>query len=85
MSVPGIPPSQCTNDYMPWYLCRTHLRIHNPDRLPHSVHQYLAPSRPTPIIVLGMLAPFIDPDIHDVAGRYRDICLIMEEFHLRTG
>ncbi|KAI5659503.1 hypothetical protein M9H77_28296 [Catharanthus roseus] len=36
-SVPTIPPSWCTDDYMPWFLPRTHPRIQNPERLPCGV------------------------------------------------
>ncbi|KAI5671968.1 hypothetical protein M9H77_12332 [Catharanthus roseus] len=36
-NVLALPPSRCTDDYMPWFLPRTHLRIQNPKRLPRSV------------------------------------------------
>ncbi|KAI5663107.1 hypothetical protein M9H77_22430 [Catharanthus roseus] len=33
----AIPPSRCTDDYMPWFLPCIHPRIQNPDRLPPGV------------------------------------------------
>ncbi|KAI5682920.1 hypothetical protein M9H77_04148 [Catharanthus roseus] len=36
-SIYTLPPSRCTDDYMSWFLPRTHPRIQNPDRLPCGV------------------------------------------------
>lgn len=70
MIVPPIPPSQYRHNYMSWFLHRTHLWIRNLDRLPHGF-QYPIPGRASPVIVLDMLASFIDPDTHDIFERYK--------------
>ncbi|KAI5640719.1 hypothetical protein M9H77_00224 [Catharanthus roseus] len=80
-SVPAIPPSRCTHDYMSWFIHRTHPRIQNPDKLPRVV-QYLTPGRPSPLVVLNMITPFIDPDTTDESMMYKQICRIMKDFYL---
>ncbi|KAI5649159.1 hypothetical protein M9H77_35164 [Catharanthus roseus] len=37
-SVPAIPPSACTNDYMQWFLPRSHQRIQNPLNIPRGFY-----------------------------------------------
>ncbi|KAI5663198.1 hypothetical protein M9H77_22521 [Catharanthus roseus] len=36
-SVPVVPPSRCNDNYMSWFLSRSHPRIQNPKRLPRGV------------------------------------------------
>ncbi|KAI5682870.1 hypothetical protein M9H77_04098 [Catharanthus roseus] len=67
-SILAIPLSQCIDDYMPWFLPRTHPRIQNPDRLPRSVQlPTIAPI--TPHILLDMVARELDRDDIDDATK----------------
>ncbi|KAI5652619.1 hypothetical protein M9H77_29806 [Catharanthus roseus] len=60
-SIPAIPPSRCTDDYMPWFLPRTHLWIQNPDRFPRGVQlPTIAPI--TLNVLLDMVARDLDRD-----------------------
>ncbi|KAI5676391.1 hypothetical protein M9H77_07341 [Catharanthus roseus] len=72
-NIPVIPPSRCTDDYMPWFLSRTHLSIQNPDRLPRSVQlPTIAPI--TPHVLLDMVARELDrDDINDATSRASDM------------
>ncbi|KAI5654466.1 hypothetical protein M9H77_31653 [Catharanthus roseus] len=45
-SVPTIPPSACTDDYMQWFLPRSHPRIQNPLNIPHGFHVPADPPMP---------------------------------------
>ncbi|KAI5663639.1 hypothetical protein M9H77_22962 [Catharanthus roseus] len=64
-SIPAIPPSRCTDDYMPWFLPRTHPRIQNPCKLPRGIQMpTIAPI--TPQVLLDMVARELDRnDIND--------------------
>ncbi|KAI5658820.1 hypothetical protein M9H77_27613 [Catharanthus roseus] len=67
-NIPAIPPSGCTDDYMPWFLPRTHPRIQNPDRLPRGVQlPTIAPI--TPHVLLDMVARELDRDDIDDATK----------------
>ncbi|KAI5675585.1 hypothetical protein M9H77_06535 [Catharanthus roseus] len=70
-NIPAIPPSRYTDDYMPWFLPRTHPRIQNPDRLPHSLQlPTIAPI--TPHVLLDMVARELDSDdIDDTTKVFR--------------
>ncbi|KAI5650633.1 hypothetical protein M9H77_36638 [Catharanthus roseus] len=46
ISVLAIPPSACTNDYMQWFLPRSHPRIQNPLNIPHGFYVPVDPSMP---------------------------------------
>ncbi|KAI5680994.1 hypothetical protein M9H77_02221 [Catharanthus roseus] len=45
-SVPVILPSSCTDDYMEWFLSRSHPRIQNPANIPHGFHVPIASTMP---------------------------------------
>ncbi|KAI5672581.1 hypothetical protein M9H77_12945 [Catharanthus roseus] len=45
-SVPVIPPSACTNDYMQWFLPCSHPRLQNPVNIPRGFHVPLDPLMP---------------------------------------
>ncbi|KAI5654818.1 hypothetical protein M9H77_32005 [Catharanthus roseus] len=67
-SIPAIPPSRCTDDYMPWFLPRTHPWIQNPDRLPRGVPlPTIAPI--TLQVLLDMVARELDRDDIDDATK----------------
>ncbi|KAI5668868.1 hypothetical protein M9H77_18721 [Catharanthus roseus] len=67
-SIPAIPPTRCTDDYMPWFLPRTHPRIQNPDRLPRGV-QLPTIAHITPDVLLDMVARELDRDDIDDATK----------------
>ncbi|KAI5660001.1 hypothetical protein M9H77_28794 [Catharanthus roseus] len=54
-NVPAIPPSSCTDDYMGWYLLRSHPRIQNPENIPSGFHISVAPAMP-PQALLDLIA-----------------------------
>ncbi|KAI5676747.1 hypothetical protein M9H77_07697 [Catharanthus roseus] len=54
-SVPAIPVSSCTDDYMEWYLPRTHPRIQNPGNIPSGYNVPVAPVMP-PKALLDLIA-----------------------------
>ncbi|KAI5677185.1 hypothetical protein M9H77_08135 [Catharanthus roseus] len=54
-SVPAIPASSCTDDYMGWYLPRTHPRIQNPENIPNGYNVPVAPAMP-PKALLDLIA-----------------------------
>ncbi|KAI5664070.1 hypothetical protein M9H77_23393 [Catharanthus roseus] len=67
-SIPAIPPSRCTDDYMPWFLPRTHPQIQNPDRLSRGVQlPTIVPI--TPQVLLDMAARELDHDDIDDATK----------------
>ncbi|KAI5680420.1 hypothetical protein M9H77_01647 [Catharanthus roseus] len=45
-SVPVIPPSTCTDDYMQWFLTRSHPRLQNTVNIPHGFHVPVDPPMP---------------------------------------
>ncbi|KAI5672573.1 hypothetical protein M9H77_12937 [Catharanthus roseus] len=54
-SVPTILVSSCTDDYMDWYLPRTHPRIQNPENIPNGYNVPVAPAMP-PKALLDLIA-----------------------------
>ncbi|KAI5678634.1 hypothetical protein M9H77_09584 [Catharanthus roseus] len=54
-SVPTNPASSCTDDYMDWYLPRTHPRIQNPINIPSGYNVPVAPAMP-PKVLLDLIA-----------------------------
>ncbi|KAI5677142.1 hypothetical protein M9H77_08092 [Catharanthus roseus] len=74
-SILAIPSSPCTNDYMHWFLLRTHPRIQNLDRLPRGVQ--LPTTAPiTPHVLLDMISrELYRDDIDDTTkvGRASDM------------
>ncbi|KAI5683984.1 hypothetical protein M9H77_05212 [Catharanthus roseus] len=54
-SVPAIPPSSCTDNYMGWYLPRSHPSIQNPENIPSGFHLLVAPVMP-PQALLDLIA-----------------------------
>ncbi|KAI5649090.1 hypothetical protein M9H77_35095 [Catharanthus roseus] len=54
-SVPAIPVSSCTDDYMDWYLPRTHPRIQSPGNIPSGYNVPVAPAMP-PKTLLDLIA-----------------------------
>ncbi|KAI5677834.1 hypothetical protein M9H77_08784 [Catharanthus roseus] len=49
-----IPASSCTDDYLDWYLPRTHPRIQNPRNIPSGYNVPVAPAMP-PQALLDMI------------------------------
>ncbi|KAI5667728.1 hypothetical protein M9H77_17581 [Catharanthus roseus] len=45
-SVPTVVPSSCTEDYMDWFLPRSHLRIQNPSNILRGFHVPIDPPMP---------------------------------------
>ncbi|KAI5650032.1 hypothetical protein M9H77_36037 [Catharanthus roseus] len=79
-SIPAIPPSRCTDDYMPWFLPRTHPRIQNPYRLPRSVQMpTIAPI--TPQVLLDMVARELDRDDIDDATKVSRASDMIKRYH----
>ncbi|KAI5683293.1 hypothetical protein M9H77_04521 [Catharanthus roseus] len=54
-SVPAIPTSSYTDDYMGWYLSCTHSRIQNPENIPSGYNVPVAPAMP-PKALLDLIA-----------------------------
>ncbi|KAI5656508.1 hypothetical protein M9H77_25301 [Catharanthus roseus] len=50
-SVPAIPPSACTDDYMQWFLPRSHPWIQNPVNIPRGFHVPADPPMPPQTLV----------------------------------
>ncbi|KAI5657512.1 hypothetical protein M9H77_26305 [Catharanthus roseus] len=46
-SVPAILPSACTDDYMQWFLPRSHPRIQNPVNISRGFHVPVDPPMPS--------------------------------------
>ncbi|KAI5678018.1 hypothetical protein M9H77_08968 [Catharanthus roseus] len=55
-SVSAIPPSACTDDYMQWFLPRSHPRIQNPVNISCGFHIPTDPPMP-PQALLDLIAP----------------------------
>ncbi|KAI5654056.1 hypothetical protein M9H77_31243 [Catharanthus roseus] len=54
-SVLAIPSSSCTDDYMDWFLLRSHPRIQNPSNIPRGFQVPVAPAMP-PQALLDLIA-----------------------------
>ncbi|KAI5677852.1 hypothetical protein M9H77_08802 [Catharanthus roseus] len=54
-SIPAIPPSTCTDDYMQWFLPCSHLQIQNPLNIPRGFHVTVDPPMP-PQALLDLIA-----------------------------
>ncbi|KAI5649958.1 hypothetical protein M9H77_35963 [Catharanthus roseus] len=79
-SIPTIPPSRCTDDYMPWFLPCTHPRIQNPFRLPRSMQMpTIAPI--TPQVLLDMVARELDCDDIDDATKVSRASDMIKRYH----
>ncbi|KAI5670775.1 hypothetical protein M9H77_11139 [Catharanthus roseus] len=79
-SILAIPLSQCTDDYMPWFLPRTHPRIQNPDRLSRGVQ--LSTTTPiTPHVLLDMVAHELDCDDIDDATKVSRAFDMIKSYH----
>ncbi|KAI5668120.1 hypothetical protein M9H77_17973 [Catharanthus roseus] len=79
-NIPAIPPSRCTDDYMPWFLSRTHLPIQNPCRLPRGVHMpIIAPI--TLQVLLDMVARELDCDDIDDATKVSRASDMIKRYH----
>ncbi|KAI5668370.1 hypothetical protein M9H77_18223 [Catharanthus roseus] len=79
-NIPTIPPSRCTDDYMPWFFPRTHSRIRNPDRLPHGVQ--LPTTAPiTPHVLLDTIARELDRDDIDDATKVGKASDMIKRYH----
>ncbi|KAI5672266.1 hypothetical protein M9H77_12630 [Catharanthus roseus] len=79
-SIPAIPPSRCTDDYMPWFLPRTYPRIQNPDKLPHGV-QLPTIALITPNVLLDMVARELDCDDIDDAMKVSRASDMIKRYH----
>ncbi|KAI5661966.1 hypothetical protein M9H77_21289 [Catharanthus roseus] len=79
-SIPAIPPSRCTDDYMPWFLPRPHPRIHNPDRLPRGM-QFPTTAPITPHVLLDMVARELDRDDIDDATKVGRASDMIKRYH----
>ncbi|KAI5650550.1 hypothetical protein M9H77_36555 [Catharanthus roseus] len=78
--IPAIPPSWCTDDYMPWFLPRTHPRIQNPYRLPRGMQMpTIAPI--TPQVLLDMVARELDRDDIDDATKVSRASDMIKRYH----
>ncbi|KAI5649857.1 hypothetical protein M9H77_35862 [Catharanthus roseus] len=79
-SIPAIPPSRCTDDYMPWFLPRTHPRIQNPYRLFCGVQMpTIAPI--TPQVLLDIVARELDCDDIDDATKVSRASDMIKRYH----
>ncbi|KAI5682569.1 hypothetical protein M9H77_03797 [Catharanthus roseus] len=79
-SIPAIPPSRCTDDYMPWFLPRTHPRIQNPYKLPRGV-QMPTITPITPQVLLDMVARELDRDDIDDATKVSRASDMIKRYH----
>ncbi|KAI5661293.1 hypothetical protein M9H77_20616 [Catharanthus roseus] len=79
-SIPTIPPSRCTDDYMPWFLPPTHPWIQNPCRLPCGVQMpTIAPI--TPQVLLDMVAREFDCDDIDDVTKVSRVSDMIKRYH----
>ncbi|KAI5659718.1 hypothetical protein M9H77_28511 [Catharanthus roseus] len=77
--VSALPSSQCTDNYMPWFLPGTHPRIQNPEMLPREI-QLLTVTPITPQVLVDMISREVDrDDIDDATNR-----AVNEASHSRT-
>ncbi|KAI5663539.1 hypothetical protein M9H77_22862 [Catharanthus roseus] len=79
-SIPAIPPSRCTDDYMPWFLPRTHPRIKNPYRFPRGV-QMPTITPVTPKVLLDIVARELDRDDIDDATKVSRASDMIKRYH----
>ncbi|KAI5657191.1 hypothetical protein M9H77_25984 [Catharanthus roseus] len=79
-SIPAISSSRCTDDYMPWFLPRTHPRIQNLDRLPRDVQlPTIAPI--TLHVLLDMVARELDRNDTDDASKVSKASDMIKRYH----
>ncbi|KAI5681073.1 hypothetical protein M9H77_02300 [Catharanthus roseus] len=79
-SIHAIPSSRCTDNYMLWFLPRTHPRIQNPDRLPRGMQlPTIAPI--TPQVLLDMVARELDHDDIDDATKVSRASDMIKRYH----
>ncbi|KAI5666704.1 hypothetical protein M9H77_16557 [Catharanthus roseus] len=79
-SIPAIPPSRCTDDYMPWFLPRTHPQIQNPYRLPCGMQMpTIAPIIPQ--VLLDMVARELDCDDNDDDTKVSRASDMIQRYH----
>ncbi|KAI5653520.1 hypothetical protein M9H77_30707 [Catharanthus roseus] len=60
-SVPAILPSACIDDYMDWFLPRTHPRIQNPVNVPRGFYVPVDPLMPA-LALMDMIAREVHED-----------------------
>ncbi|KAI5674031.1 hypothetical protein M9H77_14395 [Catharanthus roseus] len=80
ISIPAIPPSWYTDDYMPWFLPRTHPRIQNLDKLPRGM-QLPTIAHITPQVLLDMVARKLDRDDIDDATKVSRASDMIKKYH----
>ncbi|KAI5657332.1 hypothetical protein M9H77_26125 [Catharanthus roseus] len=80
LSIPDLLPSWCIDDYMPWFLSRTHPRIQNPDRLPYGVQlPTVAPI--TPHVLLDMISRELNSDDIDDTTKVGRASDMIKKYH----
>ncbi|KAI5659013.1 hypothetical protein M9H77_27806 [Catharanthus roseus] len=79
-NVPALPLSRCTDDYMPWFLPRTHPRIQNPERFPRSI-QLLTTTPITLKVLVDMISLEVDRDDIDDATRIGRISDMIKNYN----
>ncbi|KAI5673398.1 hypothetical protein M9H77_13762 [Catharanthus roseus] len=75
-----VPTSHCTDDYMAWFLSRTHPRIQSPERLPRGFQLPTA----TPIskdVLQDMITREVDRDDTDSDTKIRRISDMLRKYY----
>ncbi|KAI5678766.1 hypothetical protein M9H77_09716 [Catharanthus roseus] len=72
-SVPTIPLSSCTDDYVDWSLSRSHPRIQNPSNIPRGFHVPVALAMPSQAL-LDLIAREATREDVDERDRLHTIC-----------
>ncbi|KAI5667210.1 hypothetical protein M9H77_17063 [Catharanthus roseus] len=78
--IPALPPSRCTDHYIPWFLPRTHPRIQNPDRFPRGV-QLPTTAPMTLYVLLDMISRELDRDDIDDATKVGRASDMIKKYH----
>ncbi|KAI5667881.1 hypothetical protein M9H77_17734 [Catharanthus roseus] len=81
-SISAIPPSRCTNDYMPWFLPRTHPRIQMSSAIARREEPWCNErSLITPHVLLDMISRDLDRDNIDDATKVGRASDMTKKYH----
>ncbi|KAI5672005.1 hypothetical protein M9H77_12369 [Catharanthus roseus] len=79
-SVTAVPPSRCIDDYMPWFVPRTHPRTQNPERLPRGVRM-LTTTPLSEVVLLDMIDSEMGRDDTDSDTKIERISEMIKKYY----
>ncbi|KAI5680869.1 hypothetical protein M9H77_02096 [Catharanthus roseus] len=82
-SIPTILPSACTNDYMEWFLLRTHPRIQNPINVSREFHVPVDLPMPASAL-MDMIAREVHRDDAEKEEKYDKIADLVKHHYWST-